>query len=218
MHTVTAFYVTTGFVVVGVAAYLIRRGRAMDEARSMLNVTLWMLTLLVPLQILFGDMHGLNTREHQPAKLAAIEARWETAAHVPLTLFAIPNEAQERNDYAIDVPGLGSWILTHSADGTVQGLKDWPPDQRPPVAIPFFAFRILGGIGLMLAVVLTSLWLRWRRGLLEAPRFRLPMAGFLNPGGARRLVHHRGGPATMDGLRPVAHHRIPSPRRCRDRH
>lgn len=104
--------------------------------------------------------------EYQPAKLAAIEARWETASRVPLTLFAIPDQRAATNHYAVDIPDLGSLILTHDPNGTVRGLKDWPADQRPPVAIPFFAFRIMVGIGLlMLALVATSWVLRARRRL-----------------------------------------------------
>jgi cytochrome d ubiquinol oxidase subunit I len=171
-HTVVGFFVTTGFVVVGVAAYLIRKGRSVDEARVMLSMTLWLLTVLVPLQILLGDQHGLNTLEHQPAKLAAIEARWDTDRGVPLTLFAIPDPANEINRLAIDVPRLGSLILTHSLDGEVKGLKSFKPEDRPPVAIPFFAFRIMVGIGLlMLALVAASWWLRYRRALFDSPLF-----------------------------------------------
>jgi cytochrome bd ubiquinol oxidase subunit I len=171
-HTVVGFFVTTGFVVVGVAAYLIRKGRSVDEARVMLSMTLWLLTVLVPLQILLGDQHGLNTLEHQPAKLAAIEARWDTDRGVPLTLFAIPDPANETNRLAIDVPRLGSLILTHSLDGEVKGLKSFKPEDRPPVAIPFFAFRIMVGIGLlMLALVAASWWLRYRRALFDSPLF-----------------------------------------------
>jgi cytochrome d ubiquinol oxidase subunit I len=169
-HTVVGFYVTTGFAVLGVAAWLLRGGRFYSEARIMLSMTLWLLSVLVPLQILLGDEHGLNTREHQPAKLAAIEARWETAQQVPLTLFAIPDESTETNRFAIDVPYLGSLILTHSLDGEVKGLKDFPVQDRPPVAIPFFAFRIMVGIGvLMLAMVVASWWLRWRDKLYDSP-------------------------------------------------
>ena len=152
-HTVTGFYVTTGFVVLGVAAWLIRRNRGSEEARVMLSTTLWLLLALVPLQIFLGDQHGLNTLEHQPTKLAAIEARWDTAARVPLTLFAIPDEATETNRLSIDIPVLGSLILTHDPNGTVHGLKDVPAADRPPVAIPFFAFRIMVGIGLLLLAV-----------------------------------------------------------------
>jgi cytochrome d ubiquinol oxidase subunit I len=171
LHTVTGFYVSTGFLVIGAAAWLIRGGRFVAEGRVMLSMTLWLLSLSVPLQIYLGDLHGLNTREHQPAKLAAIEARWETARGVPLTLFALPDEAAETNRYALDVPLLGSLILTHEKDGEVKGLKDFAPQDRPPVVIPFFAFRIMVGIGLvMLALVATSWILRLRRRLF-APWF-----------------------------------------------
>ena len=160
-HTVTGFYVTTGFVVIGVAAWLLRKGRAADEARTMLSTTLWVLLALVPLQILLGDMHGLNTLEYQPTKLAAIEAHWNREARAPLALFAIPDEKHETNHFSVDVPVLGSLILTHDPNGVVPGLKEVPPDQRPPVAIPFFAFRIMVGIGLiMLAVVIVGNLLR----------------------------------------------------------
>ncbi len=171
-HTVVGFYVTTGFVVVGIAAYLIRKGTFAAEGRVMLSMTLWLLSVLVPLQIFLGDQHGLNTLEYQPAKLAAIEARWDTARRVPLTLFAIPDQAKETNRFAIDVPLLGSLILTHSANGEIKGLKDFPAKDRPPVAIPFFAFRIMVGIGLlMLALVAASWWLRYRRRLFDSPLF-----------------------------------------------
>jgi cytochrome d ubiquinol oxidase subunit I len=160
-HTVTGFYVTTGFVVIGVAAWLLRKARAADEARTMLSTTLWVLLALVPLQILLGDMHGLNTLEYQPTKLAAIEAHWNREARAPLALFAIPDEKQETSHFSVDVPVLGSLILTHDPNGVVPGLKEVPPDQRPPVAIPFFAFRIMVGIGLiMLAMVIVGNLLR----------------------------------------------------------
>ncbi|MDB5565885.1 MAG: hypothetical protein JWP84_2451 [Tardiphaga sp.] len=171
-HTVVAFYITTGFVVLGVGAYLLRREQFAVEGRTMLSMTLWLLTALVPLQIFLGDHHGLNTLEHQPAKLAAIEARWETGRRIPLTLFAIPDEKTESNYAAIEVPLLGSLILTHRLDGEIKGLKDFPADQRPPVAIPFFAFRIMVGCGtLMLGIVLLGGWLRWRGRLHDTPLF-----------------------------------------------
>jgi cytochrome d ubiquinol oxidase subunit I len=171
-HTVVAFFTTTGFVVLGVGAYLLRRDRSVQEARSMMSMALWLLTFLVPLQMIIGDMHGLNTRDHQPAKLAAIEARWETGKGVPLTLFAIPDDRAEHNKFAIEIPWLGSLILTHDINGEVKGLKDFPADQRPPVAIPFFAFRaMVGCAGAMLALVLLGGWLRWRGRLYDTQLF-----------------------------------------------
>jgi cytochrome d ubiquinol oxidase subunit I len=172
MHTVAAFYVTTGFVVIGVAAFLLRRGKSAAEARIMLSVTLWLLTLMVPLQIFLGDLQGLNTLHHQPAKLAAIEAHWNKEARAPLALFAIPDQKAETNHYAIEVPLLGSLILTHDINGVVPGLKDYPPQDRAPVIIPFFAFRIMVGVGLlMLALVAAGLWLRMRKKLYDTGWF-----------------------------------------------
>src|SRR5215475_2974147 len=180
-HTVTAFFITTGFVVIGVGAYLLRRGTFVEEGRTMLSMTLWLLTLLVPLQIIIGDHHGLNTLAYQPAKLAAIEARWETGRGIPITLFAIPSEAAETNYLSMDIPRVGSLILTHEWDGEVKGLKDFPADQRPPVAIPFFAFRLMVGCGLlMLAMVLLGGWLRWRGRLDTTPLF-LQFCQFMIP-------------------------------------
>jgi cytochrome d ubiquinol oxidase subunit I len=162
-HTVVAFFITTSFVVLGVGAYLVKRERSALEGRTMLSMALWLLTVLAPLQIFLGDHQGLNTREHQPAKLAAIEARWQTGRGVPLTLFAIPDEKAETNNLSIELPYVGSLILTHDIDGEVKGLKDFPPDQRPPVLVPFFGFRIMVGCAmLMLAVVVLGGWLRWR--------------------------------------------------------
>ena len=167
-HTIVAFYVTTGFVVVGIGAWLVRQGRFVSEGRIMVSMTLWLLTALVPLQIALGDAHGLNTLEYQPAKLAAIEARWETGRGVPLTLFAWPDAKRETNNYAVEIPYLGSLILAHDINGEIKGLKDWPADQRPPVAIPFFAFRIMVGVGLaMLGLAALSLLLRLRGALFD---------------------------------------------------
>lgn len=171
-HTVVGFFVTTGFTVLGVGAYLVRKGRTPAEGRIMLSMALWLLTVLVPLQMIIGDQHGLNTREHQPAKLAAIEAHWETGRRVPLILFAVPDDKAERNNFTIEVPLLGSLILTHELNGEIKGLKDFPADQRPPVAIPFFAFRIMVGCaGLMFALVAAGGWLRWQGRLFDNPLF-----------------------------------------------
>jgi cytochrome bd-type quinol oxidase subunit 1 len=174
-HTVFAFFVTAGFVVLGVGAYLVRRERSSEEGRTMFSMALWLLTVLVPLQMVIGDLHGLNTRKYQPAKLAAIEARWDTGRGVPLTIFAIPDDAAANNTFEIEIPLLGSLILTHDINGEVIGLKDFPADQRPPVTIPFFAFRLMVGCGfLMLAVVVWGGRLRWRKKLFDTPFFLSP--------------------------------------------
>jgi cytochrome bd ubiquinol oxidase subunit I len=171
-HVVTAFLLTTGFVVTSVAAFHLRRRRAMAECRKMLSMTLWLLTVLVPLQILIGDLHGLNTFQHQPAKIAAMEGHWETRAGAPLILVGWPDGDAETTHWAVEIPRLGSLILTHHFDGTVRGLKEWPREERPPAAIIFWSFRIMVAIGLvMLAVVAAANWLRWKRRLFDTPWF-----------------------------------------------
>jgi cytochrome bd ubiquinol oxidase subunit I len=168
-HTVIAFYVTTGFVVMGVGAYTILRGGYVAEGRRMVSLALGLLTVLVPLQLIVGDQHGQNTRRYQPTKLAAIEALWESKSPMPLTLFAIPDETGERNKFAIEVPYLGSIVLTHSLRGTVRGLKDYAAADRPPVAPPFFAFRIMVGMGVLMLITVALGWLlRWRGRLFTA--------------------------------------------------
>jgi cytochrome d ubiquinol oxidase subunit I len=156
-HTVTAFYITTGFVVLGIGAWLVRAGRFVEEGRTIMSATLWVLLVLVPVQIGLGDLHGLNTLEYQPAKLAALEGRYDTASPAPLTLFGIPDDATGTMHAEIAIPRLGSLLLTHSWDGQIKGLNEWPMDQRPPVGPPFYAFRIMVGVGLlMLAIVLVG--------------------------------------------------------------
>lgn len=172
-HTVTAFFITTALVVVGVAASYLRQSRFVEESLTMQKMGLGLLALIVPLQIIIGDQHGLNTLEHQPVKIAAMEANWETQSHMPLLLFAIPDERAERNDFALGIPAAGSLILRHDTNGVVRGLKDWKPEDRPPVLIPFFSFRVMVGIGLaMLALSFTGLWLWWRGRLVTAATFQ----------------------------------------------
>jgi len=172
LHNVTAFYITTAFVVMGVGAWLLRRARATEDARMMIRMALDLLIILVPLQIFLGDQHGLNTLEHQPAKVAAIEGRYDTVSPVPLTLFGIPDDKAAEMRYAIEIPDLGSLILTHSLNGGIKGLKEWPADQRPPVGPPFFAFRIMVGIAfIMLFVVIGGQVLRLRGRLWETAWF-----------------------------------------------
>ncbi len=161
VHMVTACYLTTAFVVIGVSAWQLRRGRADATSRKAMSMGLWLVLLLAPAQAVIGDLHGLNTLAHQPAKIAAIEGNWETQRGMPLLLFAIPDPEQERNRAEIALPRWGSLILTHEWDGEVKGLKEWAPADRPPVAIPFFGFRLMVGLGfLMIAVAVVGVLLR----------------------------------------------------------
>jgi cytochrome d ubiquinol oxidase subunit I len=172
LHNLSAFYITTAFIVMGVGAWLLRRERAVEDARMMIRMALGLLIILVPLQMFLGDQHGLNTLEYQPAKLAAIEGRYDTAQPAPLTLFGIPDDAAATMRNAIEIPDLGSLVLTHSWNGAIKGLKEWPADQRPPVAPPFFAFRIMVGIAvIMLIVVVIGQVLQWRGRLWDSVWF-----------------------------------------------
>jgi cytochrome bd ubiquinol oxidase subunit I len=171
-HVVTAFMITTGFVVVGTAATYLLRQRFVVESRRMLSMTLWLLTALVPLQILLGDLHGLNTLEHQPVKVAAMEGNWDTPRAAPFVLFGLPDEREERNRAEIAIPYASSLILRHDPEGEVPTLKQWPASERPPVAIVFWSFRIMLACGFFfLAVVLWGNWLKWRGRLYDQPLF-----------------------------------------------
>ena len=177
-HTVSAFYVTTAFVVLGVGAYTVRRGQWVAEGRMMLRLALWFLAIFVPLQIVLGDLHGLNTLEHQPAKLAAIEGLWDGGRGVPASIIGWPDQTAERNLAEIAIPRVGSLYLTHSWDGEVKGLKDFPPDQRAPVAIVYFAFRIMVGIGLLMLAVVAAGFVLMARGRLDQTRWYLRLCQF----------------------------------------
>jgi len=200
LHNVTAFYITTAFVVMGVGAWLLRRDRATEEARMMIRMALDLLIIIVPLQIFLGDQHGLNTREYQPAKLAAIEGRYDTAQPAPLTLFGIPDDAAAVLRYAIEIPDLGSLVLTHSWNGAIKGLKEWPANQRPPVGPPFFAFRIMVGLGvIMLLVAVVGQFLKLRRRLWDAGWF-LQLCQYLAPIGFIAVI--AGWTTTEVGRQP----------------
>jgi cytochrome bd ubiquinol oxidase subunit I len=172
-HMVAAAYLTTAFVVGGVGAWYILRQRSVDYGRMMLAMALTIIVWLAPLQIFIGDLHGLNTREHQPVKVAAIEAHWETQRGAPLILFAVPDEAAEENRFEVAIPKLGSLILTHEWEGEVQGLKDFPVEDRPPVLIPFYSFRIMVGIGFVMATLGILGGILWLRGSIYETRWYL---------------------------------------------
>ena len=172
VHMVFAAYLSTAFVVGAVGAFHLLRDRGNEAARTMFSMAMWMAAVVAPIQIVAGDMHGLNTLEHQPAKVAAMEGHFETTKGAPLILFGMPDMEAEETRYAIEIPHLGSLILTHSWDGEVKGLKEWPPEDRPNATIVFWSFRIMVGLGLLMAAMGgISLVLRWRRILFEVPWF-----------------------------------------------
>jgi cytochrome d ubiquinol oxidase subunit I len=169
VHMVLAAYLTTAFVVGGVGALHLLRDRSNHATRIMFSMAMWMAAIVAPIQIMAGDQHGLNTLEHQPAKIAAIEGHFETVSGAPLILFGIPDAANSRINYSVEIPYLGSLILTHTWEGTIRGLDTWPPEDRPPVGIIFWSFRVMVGIGMcMLGIGMWSLLMRWRGRLYEA--------------------------------------------------
>jgi cytochrome d ubiquinol oxidase subunit I len=171
-HTVVAVYLTTAFTVVGVAAWYLRGNRFVEESRTMIAMGLGLASILVPLQAVLGDLHGLNTLLYQPQKLAAMEGIWQTGPRQPAVLFAIPDETAETNRLEVAIPGLASFYLTHDWDGVVTGLRDFPRSERPPVAPVFFGFRVMVGMwSMMLALTVWSWWLAWRGRLFSAPLF-----------------------------------------------
>ena len=185
-HMVLAAFITTCFVIGGVSAWYLRGGVHVDAAKRMLRHAVAFAAIAVPLQVVVGDLHGLNVAEHQPVKLAAIEAHWhetEPGAGTPLVLFALPQALVERNDYEVSIPRLGGLILKHEWDGSFPPLTSVPPDERPPVAPVFFTFRIMVGIGVaMLLLAVASLW-AWRRGTLFESRWLLDGWRLLSPAG-----------------------------------
>ena len=192
-HMVLGCFLTTAFAVAGMAAWMILRARKeppakVQGARVSLSMALWFALIFTPIQIFVGDTHGLGVLKHQPTKLAAIEANWDTQANMPLLLFAIPNMEAERNDFEIGIPKLGSFILTHDFSGVVPGLKDVTPDKRPPVWPVFYSFRAMVAIGMaMLLLSLWSLYLRWK-GTLFTNRVFLTCAMLMTPSGFGAVI------------------------------
>jgi len=170
-HMMLASFLTAAFVVAGLSAWRLLKAPEDAAARGTLRTGALLAAILAPLQILIGDLHGLNTLEHQPAKIAAVEAIWKTEKGVPLVFFAIPNEEQKRNDFSIQVPRLASFILKHDFDAELKGLDAFGAN-TPPVAPVFFAFRLMVGMGAaMLALAWLGVWLT--RAGRAAPRWLL---------------------------------------------
>jgi cytochrome d ubiquinol oxidase subunit I len=168
VHVLLASGLTVAFLVAGLSAWRMLRGDRRPDAKAALFTGMRLAAVLIPLQIVVGDYHGLNTLEHQPAKVAAMEGVWETDRNVPLLLFAWPDEEERRNRFEVGIPGGASLILRHDVQGEIQGLNDFP-DAHPPVKPVFFGFRVMVGVGLlMLASSWLGVWLT--RGGREPPR------------------------------------------------
>ncbi len=162
-HMLLASGLTAAFLVAGISAYQWLTGNRSSGVRAALCTGVVLGAMLIPLQIVAGDLHGLNTLKHQPAKIAAMEGIWETRAGAPMVVFGLPDEAERRNHFEVAIPNLASFYLTHDWIGEVRGLNDF--EHRPPMAPVFFAFRTMVGVGLlMLAISWLGVWQLWRRG------------------------------------------------------
>ena len=176
-HMVNAAYLTTSFVVLAVGARYLLAGRYVEEARTMLRMAVGFIAIVAPLQLIIGDLHGLNTAKYQPIKVAAMEAHWDGSKPADFDIFAWPNEKAEKNDFAISIPKAASLLITHDPNGLFPGLKSVPPADRPTVAIVFFAFRLMVLIGLcMIATGWIGSYLWWRGRLFESRWFLWPAA------------------------------------------
>lgn len=218
-HMVLASYLIVAFIVGGVGAWHLLNGRATKPVRKMFSMAMWMAAIVAPLQIGMGDAQGLNTLEHQPMKIAAMEGDWTPSGKdgAPLILFGLPNMKTETTDYKIEIPHLSSLILTHSWTGRVPGLKEVPPADRPDAAIVFWTFRVMVGIGfLMLGLGVWSLYSRWRdrfynnRWLLRAALVVSPapivamLCGWMTTEIGRQPYTVYGVLRTIDSISPVA--------------
>lgn len=168
VHMSVAAFLATALFVAGSAAWHLLHGNNNKPVRKMFSMGLWMLLLVAPLQAVIGDLHGLNTLKYQPAKIAAIEGHWEATPGegTPLILFGWPDMEREETRYAVEIPRLGGLILAHSWDGEIQGLKEFPREDRPNSTVVFWSFRIMVGLGLLM--ILMGIWgafLRWRKKL-----------------------------------------------------
>jgi cytochrome d ubiquinol oxidase subunit I len=165
-HMLVASGLTAAFLVAGISAYRLLKGDDKKAPKLTLKIALTVAAILAPTQIFLGDMHGINTLEHQPQKIAAMEGIWHTEKGAPLLLFALPDEQQKTNHFEIAIPKLASFILTHDLNGEIKGLNEFEGN-HPPVAPVFFAFRIMVGLGmLMLTIAWLSRFILWRKNQL----------------------------------------------------
>ena len=170
-HMMTASFLTVTFLIAGISAYRYLKGINLSGNRALIKLAMSVAVVLTPFQIVLGDLHGLNTLEYQPVKVAAMEGIWETTKGAPAVLFAIPDESLKANQYEIAIPKLASLYLTHSLDGEVKGLDAFP-GATPPVKPVFFAFRIMVGIG-MLMLFTAGIGFYLTRKSKELPRWFL---------------------------------------------
>jgi cytochrome d ubiquinol oxidase subunit I len=210
-HMMTAVYLTTSLVILAVGARYLLAKKHLDEARTMMRMAVGMIAILAPLQLFIGDQHGLNTLEHQPIKIAAMEAHWDGSKPGALVLFAWPDEKAETNRFEISIPRGASLILRHDPNGLFPGLTSVPPSERPPVVPVFFAFRIMVGLGLiMIAAGLIGARLWWRGRLFDTKWYLWRMgfvaviSGWVVTESGRQPWITQGILRTADAISPVS--------------
>jgi len=187
-HMAIAAFLSTAFIVGATGAWHLLKGKRDPAVRMMFSMALWMALLVAPVQAVVGDLHGLNTLKHQPAKIAAIEGHWETGRGVPLLLFGLPDQDEELTRFAVGIPRLGSLILAHDWNGEIKGLKEWPKEDRPNSLILFWSFRLMVGLGLLMVLTgVIGFYLRLRGQLYESPLFQRFVL-FMGPAGVLALL------------------------------
>ncbi|MBA1272473.1 cytochrome ubiquinol oxidase subunit I [Stutzerimonas azotifigens] len=185
-HMTIAAFLATALMVAATGAWHLLRDKSNRGARVMFSMALWVVAVLAPLQILVGDLHGENTLEHQPQKVAAMEGAWDRpppGAGEPMRLFAIPDMQERRNHFELAIPHVGSLYLRHNLSGTIKSLNEFPPEDIPPVPIVFFAFRIMVGLGLLMAVLGAASVVLRRRGRLYDARWLQRISVWMAPAG-----------------------------------
>jgi cytochrome d ubiquinol oxidase subunit I len=171
-HMAIAAFIVAALVVAATGAWHLLKGRRDPAVKKMFSMALWLLLVLTPIQAVVGDQHGLNTRKYQPAKIAAIEGLWETEkGGTALNLFGIPDMKAETTRYAVSIPHLGSLILTHSWDGEIRGLKEFPREDRPNSTVVFWSFRVMAGLGMLMIAMSALAWVMRRGGRLYEARW-----------------------------------------------
>ncbi|GAB5096044.1 cytochrome ubiquinol oxidase subunit I [Caballeronia sp. LP006] len=216
-HMTLAAFIVAALVVLATGAWHLLRGRRDAETRTMVSMALWLLLVLAPVQALVGDQHGLNTRRYQPAKIAAIEGLWQTEkGGTALNLIGFPDMNAEVTRHAIQIPHLGSLILTHSWDGEIRGLKDFPKADRPNSSLIFWTFRVMAGLGMLMILVAVTgnllrrggrlfeaRWFQWTAVLMGPTGFISLLAGWITTEAGRQPWVVYGVLRTSDAVSPI---------------
>ena len=188
VHMVIACYLSTAFLVGGASAWYLLKNKYVKHAKIMFFMSMLMALFVAPIQLIIGDLHGLNTLKHQPIKIAAIEGAWETETQAPFRIFTVPDQKEMKNNYTLEIPYGSSLILTHSLNGEIKGLKDWPRSEHPNVPFVFYSFRVMIGLGLLMVLTgIIALGLYYKNKLFTA-RWFLRWCILMSPSGLLAIL------------------------------